>query len=365
MSRSRRSITRLREQRGEWVDPEPPRSPGEGDQVTIDLASSVDGEPLEEPQTDLTAVVGEARGLLPELQEAVKGLEVGGSTQVTVDFPEDPGESRVAGKTVTFDVSLKGVKERKLPPLDEEFVKAVSDAETVEALRERIRNNLDTQAKDNARQQVTQAVIDLVTDQATVEMPPVLVDNQIERQLDDRRQVFERQGLSWRRLLELTNRTEEQVREDERPLAERRVRSSLVLLEIAKEEKIAVTHDEVHAEIDRLVEGAADPAQARAQYERPAAHQAIESGLFESKIIDRLVEIATEGRGYAVGPGEAGAPAALTETLEPPSAAEADETAPVAAAPTTKASATTAAEDEPDAAPAAQAEAAAEDDPKN
>jgi trigger factor len=311
-------IDRLRRQRGEWVTPEPARPPRDGDQVTIDLASSVGGEPLEAPQQDQVAVLGEPNGLLPELQEAIKGLNVGESTQVTVTFPEDSQHERVAGKEVVFDITLKQVKERKLPPLDEAFVKAVSDLDTVEALRARIRENLTIQARDTARQQITQAVIDLVTDQATIEMPPVLVDNQIERQLEERRQVFERQGLSWRRLLELTNRTEEQVREEERPLAERRVRSSLTLLEIAKREGITVLPEEVDAEIDRLVAGLPDPQAARRQYERPSARQAIESSLFEQKIIDRLVAIATEGRGYFAGPGEVAPPAALDEVLAAP-----------------------------------------------
>lgn len=325
------AIDRLRQQRGEWVAPEPPRPAQDGDQVTIDLASSVDGEPLEETQKGLPAVLGEATGLLPELQAAIRGLSAGDTIQTTVTYPEEHGEERVAGKVVTFDITVHDIKERVLPPLDEAFVASVSDLDTVEALRERMRSNLETQARDQARQAVTQAVIDLVTDQATVEMPPVLVDNQVERQLDDRRQVFERQGLSWRRLLELTNRTEEQVQEDERPLAERRVRSSLTLLEVAKAENITVGQAEIDQETDRLLEGVPDPAATRRQYERPEVRQAIESSLFEQRILDRLLDMATEGRGAYVGPGEdtgtATLLAELTGSVEEPDATEESDTA--------------------------------------
>jgi trigger factor len=320
------TIDRLRQQHGEWVTPDPTRPAQDGDQVTIDLASSVDGEPLEDPQTGLPVVLGEPNGLLPELQEAIRGLTESAMAQAIVTMPEDHGNERVAGKTVTFDITIHAIQERKLPALDEAFVATVSDLDTVEALRERVRTNLETRARDQARQDVTQAVIDLVTDQATVEMPPVLVDNQVERQIEDRRQVFERQGLSWRRLLELTNRTDEQVEEEERPLAERRVRSSLTLLEIAKAESIAVTPEEVDQEIERLVADTPDPTAASRQYERAEVRQAIESGLFEQKILDWLLNLATEGRGAYVGPGEDTGAASLVAELTAPAEAADDAT---------------------------------------
>jgi trigger factor len=309
-------IDRLRQQRGEWVTPDPARPAQDGDQVLIDMTSRVDDEELDAPQLNQPAVLGEPSGLIPELQAAIRGREVGDAFQVTVDMPEDHGESRVAGKTVTFDLTLNSIQGRRLPELDDAFAASVSDLATVEALRERVRENLEAKARDDARQAVTQAVIDLVTDQATVEMPPILIDNQVERQIDERRQYFERQGLSWRRLLEITNRTEEQIQEEERPQAERRVRSSLTLLEIAKHEAIAVTPDEVDAEIDRMVAGVPEAEAARQQYARPQVRQAVESGLFEQKILDRLIEVATEGRGAFVGPGEASLPAALMELDE-------------------------------------------------
>jgi trigger factor len=300
-------LTRLLEQRATWNEPAEPRPAADGDQVTIDLASSVDGEPLDEPQTDVPATLGQqGQGLLPDLQAAIVGLSVGESTQARVTFPEDSSEERVAGKEVLFDITLKSLKEKHLPPLDDALAQEVSDLQTLTDLRARIRENLETQAHDTARQKMTQGVTDLVTDLATIEMPPILVDNQVERQLEDRRQLFERQGLSWQRVLQITDRTDDQVREELRPEAERRVRSSLALLEISKAESMTVTPEEISAEIDRLVATYPDAQQeqARRTFATDEMHQSIENSLLEKKIFDRLIDIATEGRGYTAAPGE-------------------------------------------------------------
>jgi trigger factor len=329
-------IERLRQQRGTWIDLEEPRPAAKGDLATIDLASSIDGEPLEETQQDVPAVLGEPNGLLPELESAIIGLNVGDQTSTTVTFPEDYRQEKVAGKEVRFDITLKKLQARQLPDLDDAFVASVTDLTSLEALRQRVRENLQEKATEDVRREMAQAVIDLVTDQATVEMPPVLVNNQIDRQLHERQHVFERQGLRWENVLQMLGKDEEQVREEERPLAERRVRSSLTLLEIARVEGLEVSASEVDEEIERLVSGYDDPRQARRNFERPAARQAIESSLFETRIIDRLVEIATEGRGYIAAPGEGGqlpGAAEITATAEtsepdtPADAEPADETA--------------------------------------
>lgn len=327
-------IERLRDSRAEWVALEEARPAAAGDQAVIDLASSVDGEPLEEPQSDVTTIIGEPGGLLPEIHAAITGLSPGQQSQARVPFPEDHREERVAGKEVVFDITLKEIRQKQLPALDDELARAAADAQTLDELRERIRENLKTQAENEARQKVTEAVIKLVTDQATVEMPPVLVANQVEHMVQERRQLFERQGLRWSHLLELSGRTEEQMREELQPEAERRVRSSLALLEVAKAEGITVTAEEVQAEGERLIAdvGEAEQAEARRSLTRETVRRSLENNLFEQKIIDRLVEIATEGAGYTAAPGAAStlpsvesilATAAVAE--EPTAEAEAEE----------------------------------------
>lgn len=300
-------IERLRDSHATWVTPEETRPAAAGDQVVIDLASSVDGEPLEEPRSDVTTVIGEPGGLLPEIHEAITGLSLGEQGQARVSFPADHREESIAGQEVVFDITLKEIKQKQAPALDDELARAAAGAQTLDELRERTRENLKTQAENEARQKVTAAVIKLVTDRATVEMPPVLIANQIEHMMQERRQLFERQGLRWSHLLELSGRTEEQMHEELRPEAERRVRSSLALLEVAKAEGITVTEEEVQAEGERLIAdvGAAEQAEARRSLTREPVRRALENNLFEQKIIDRLVEIATEGGGYIAAPGSA------------------------------------------------------------
>lgn len=329
-------IERLREGRATWIVPEQSRAAMAGDRVKINLASSVDGEPLDEAQQGLTADLGGSSDrqpdLLPEIEAAIIGLLEGQSAEATVSFPADYRQEKVAGKTVTFSVALEEIREKQMPVLDNEFVQTVSDVGTVAELRERVRTNLASQSDDAARNEVTRAIIDLVSQQATIEMPPILVADQIELQLAERRQLFERQGIQWRRVLELSNQSEEQVREEMQPEAERRVRNSLVLLEIAKAEELAVTPEELEAEIERLVAtyGAEDQNRIRQAYSRDEARNSIESGLFERKILDRLIEITTEGHGYAVAPGQGGIPLGLAAS-EAPAAAATETTEPAAA----------------------------------
>ena len=156
-------IERLRKTQSPWVDPAEARTPREGDQVTIDLAVTENGEPFEgqEPLEDAVFVLGESN-LLEALREQIEQMHVGETATVEVPFAEDDTSVNAAlrGKTLTYSITLKGLKERDLLPLDDEFAQTVAEEESLEALRREIRNDLHQGKTGEARAEVVNKIIE-------------------------------------------------------------------------------------------------------------------------------------------------------------------------------------------------------------
>jgi trigger factor len=156
-------IDRLQKTSSPWVDPAEPRTPREGDQVTLDLAMATeDGEPFQEPVEDAVFVIGESQ-LFPPLVSLVKALEVGGSDTTTIAFDEDDEDAteRLRGQTLVYTVTLKGLKERELLEVDDDFASSYAGEPTVDALRIAITRDLH-QGKTT---EIRNGIVNDITDQ--------------------------------------------------------------------------------------------------------------------------------------------------------------------------------------------------------
>ncbi|MDQ2654105.1 MAG: trigger factor [Chloroflexota bacterium] len=334
-------IETLRKAHSPWVDPESEglsvgagleltpktRTPKEGDQITIDYSvQEEDGEDAEEPVTDAVFVLGES-GLLGAVEDAIQGLRVGESTGFSVNFAEDDEsvDQSVRGKTLAYNVTLKGLKERDLLPLDDEFAKTVGEAETLGELRASLQEELHQRRTAEARGQALSQIISKIAEGAALDLPAPMVDDAVENDVRRMRMNLAQQGVSLEAYLRSMEASEAELREEMRPAALERLRNSLLMRAIAEKEAIAVDD----AELDTAIARMAAAAQTSAQPEQAAQFAAsdyvrtmLQNEMFDRQLTDRLIELATEGRGAVINGWVAPEPVASDEMTPAGEAAE-------------------------------------------
>lgn len=337
-------IEALRKSASPWVDPEgeglqvgagleltpKSRHPRDGDQITVDYTVQEAGEDVEEPVRDAVFVLGES-GLLQAVEDAIKGLRVGETADFSVSFDADDEtvDDSVRGKTLEYRVTLKGLKERDLIPLDDAFANTVGNVETLAELREGLRENMHQRRTADARAEALAKIIEQIAEGATVELPAPMVDQGVEDDVRRLRGNLAQQGASLEAYLRMTESTEEELRAELRPAAYERLRNALLLRSIAEREAISVDEQEVDAAVERMARIAQDsqqPKQAESFARSPQVRGLLQSEYFDRQLTDRLIEIATDGRGAVingwVAPAATETEAAMEATAEAAEEAE-------------------------------------------
>jgi trigger factor len=219
--------------------------------VAVDVTGTVDGQPVP-PEKGVSGVLGEG-SLRPAIEDALRGMRPGESRPVEVAFPPDDSDETLAGKTGSFTVTLVECKRKQLPELDDEFAREVSEASTtVEELRAEVQKTLARVAASRADDAVAVAARERAVEQASVEIPPVMIERQIDGALRDLERQLVRAGGSLPAYLERQGRTLEDLRQEMRADAERQVKTQLVLDAIAEREGLEPTADEVRRQIEDM-----------------------------------------------------------------------------------------------------------------
>jgi trigger factor len=275
------------------------RHPQEGDQVTIDYTVQQEGEAAAEPEVDAVFVLGES-GLLAPIEDAIKGLRVGESTgfSVTFDADDETVDEELRGKTLSYTVTLKGIKERDLIPFDDDFAKAVSEFETLDELRADMRERMHRSRTAAYREAALAEILSKMAEGATIDVPAPMVERLLEDYVARFRADLVRQGLSAEAFFRSSGMTEDDYRNSQREGATTRLRNSLLLRKIAEQEGITVADAEVDEAVERLAgiaEGAEHPQRVEAFARSDQVREMLEDELADRKLWDRLVEIATEG----------------------------------------------------------------------
>nr|MDQ3045491.1 trigger factor [Chloroflexota bacterium] len=291
-------VNRLRLSQSPWVDPAEPRSPRDGDQVTVDLSVTKESEPFQEPVEDQLFVLGESNMLDP-LVAAIESLAVGETKTFDVSFADDDQtvNELIRGVTLTYTVTLKGLKEREQPELDDAFAQSVSDSETMDQLRTEIREDLHQGRTAEVRTEVLNAIINQMAEGATIDLPAAMIETEIDNVLETLRRRLAKSHSTLAIYLRATNQTEAQLREELRPEATRRTRNSMLVREIARRERITVSDDEVEREMAALTVGSPLPETEQEIQARTYLLGVLRDDLFERQVSQRLIEIATEGQG--------------------------------------------------------------------
>lgn len=316
------TIERLRKAASPWVDPaESTARPALGSQVVIDYTVMESDGANEEAEEDAEFIIGES-GLLAQLEERIQQLSLGESAEFETSFAEDDDivDAGLRGKTMKYNVTLKGHKVRELLPLDDEFAKTHGEAESLEELRNRVRDRMHQDKTSNARIEVLNQAIAKMIEGTEIEIPDAMIDRAVDEDVTATRQRLAQRGLALDAYLRLTGQTPQSMRAMMRPEAERRLRTSLILRAVADAEALEVDDADIDAAIDRMIQsaaGASDQKGAEEFFRSDYVRNSLRTDLFDKKLQDRVIEIVTEGRGAALNAWEAPLPAGVDESDMP------------------------------------------------
>jgi trigger factor len=277
-------IERLRAQSGELTTVERPAQ--DGDHVTIDVAGSIDGEPVEGLTADDFLYEVGSEGVVPELDEHLRGASTGDTLVFDAEHP-DPDED----ETISFRVVVKEVKEQVLPDVDDAWANEASEFETVDALREDLRTRLGSIRKVQSMMALREGVVTALVKLVDTEPPEALVEQEVERRANDLQHRLSHQGATIQQYLEITGTTGEQLIGQLREQAVDAVKADLALRAVVEAEGFEADDDEVEAEIARIAERMEEsPATIRAQLERAEQLPAVRSDLKKGKALEWLAD---------------------------------------------------------------------------
>jgi trigger factor len=302
-------IDRLREQGAELITPEPARPSQASDTITFDVRVSIDGEKQENMDaSERRAELGKGN-LLPELDAGLTGLSIGEVRDVTVNFPADYGYEELRGKTAVFQVTLKNVQTKVLPEADDEFAKDLGE-DNLEALRNSVRTRLEKTASERTDSEVRDAVVEKLVDKNPVPVPPSLIEQETRSMLE--------QYVRIQYMLRQEPKLDEEMQENFKRQAERKVRAGLLFGAIARAENISVTPEDVEAKLAEIAERTGKHiAKVRAEHQDEQRRN-LELQILEKKLLEYLVSRATIRDVEAKQPAQDPAQTANTATEATP-----------------------------------------------
>ncbi|WP_223591102.1 trigger factor [Neobacillus bataviensis] len=224
-----------------------------GDTVVIDFEGFVDGEAFEGGKAENHSLELGSGSFIPGFEEQLVGVKAGESKDVEVTFPEEYHAAELAGKPATFKVTVHEIKGKELPVLDDEFAKDVDDeVETLDALKEKIKTRLEDSKKHEAEHNLRDTLVEKAAENAQVEVPEVMVSNEVNRMLQEFEQRLQMQGMNLELYFQFSGQDENALREQMKEEAATRVKVNLTLEAIAKAENLEATDEDVNAELDKM-----------------------------------------------------------------------------------------------------------------
>ena len=218
-----------------------------GDTVVIDFDGSVDGEPFSGGKADNYELKLGSGQFIPGFEEQLEGKEAGEEVDVEVVFPGDYHAEELAGKPALFKCKIHEIKKEILPEIDDELASDVSDFETLAKYKEDLKKKLQEKAAETDLSVMKDRVLEQLYTQNEIEVPAVMISNEIENMLYDMNQSLSAQGLGLKQYLEWTGKTVEELREETKPEAEKRIRTRVLLKNVIRMENLEVAEDEIRA----------------------------------------------------------------------------------------------------------------------
>ncbi|HET7580403.1 MAG TPA: trigger factor [Bacillales bacterium] len=227
----------------------------EGDTVVIDFEGFVDDEPFEGGKAENHSLEIGSGSFIPGFEEQLIGIKTGDEKEVKVTFPEDYHAEELSGKEAVFKVKVHEVKSKELPELDDEFAKdADENVESLEELKKNIREHLEEHKKQDAENYKRDTVVEKASENAEIELPEVMVENELDRMEKEFEQRLQAQGVTLDMYFQFSGTDKDGLREQMREDGEKRLRANLTLEAIAKAENIEASDEEVDKELEKMAE---------------------------------------------------------------------------------------------------------------
>ena len=224
------------------------------DQVTIDFDGYVDGEQFEGGYAEDYPLTIGSHSFIDTFEDQLVGKNIGEDVEVQVTFPEEYHEKSLAGKPAMFKVKIKEIKKKEYPELDDEFVQDVSEFKTVDEYKEDVKARLTAKKESEAKSKKEDAVVDKVIENATMDIPEAMIEQQQNQMLQEYAQQLSYQGLSLEQYMQFTGMTPDVMKEQIKPQALKRIQSRLVLEAVVAAEGIQVSDEEFDAEMKKMAE---------------------------------------------------------------------------------------------------------------
>lgn len=277
------------------------RAAEEGDKVTIDFVGETDGETFEGGSAENQELELGSGSFIPGFEEGIVGHEIGETFDIDVTFPEDYFNEELKGKDAVFHITLNGISREELPELDDEFIKDISEFDTVEEYKEDVRKKKTEEVEANAKNLRINRVLEKVAENATVEVPEVMVEHAIDDQIRNMDNNMRTQGIQLEQYLGMLGQSLEDFRASMRDDAEREVLKSLVLEAVIAEEKFEITDEEVETyareTAERYFKGDEDKQEDMVKSMVEGNAELLKRDLERNKAVDFLVENAKEVEG--------------------------------------------------------------------
>ena len=257
-----KQVEQMRDRQGKMVDAPEGAEVKSGDFTTLDFKGFVDGEAFDGGEgKDYPLQIG-SNSFIPGFEDQLIGAKIGEQRDVNVKFPEEYHSKELAGKDAKFECTIRSIKSKELPALDDEFAKSASTFQTLDELKADIREKLTKNAEQKAENDRKSAAIQQATDNITVDIPAVMIDNRVTAMIQEMAMRLEQQGMKLEQYLQYAGTDIAKIREDYRETAEKNVKTDLMLEAVAKAEEIKVEAADLDAEIGAMAAAyGATPAQ--------------------------------------------------------------------------------------------------------
>ncbi len=223
-----------------------------GDITTIDFVGSVDGVEFEGGKAENHELEIGSNTFIPGFEDQIIGMKIDEVKDIKVKFPDDYFSKDLAGKDAVFKVTLHEIKKKELPKIDDEFAKDVSEFDTLDELKNSIKEKLDTENTEKAKYETEEEAIKTVCDNTKLDIPNGMIELEIDNMIKDMENRLSYQGLNLNQYLQIMGKTETEIRDNFKEQAERNIKSRLVLEAIVKAEKIEATPEEIDEKIKEM-----------------------------------------------------------------------------------------------------------------
>ena len=266
------------------------RPVAQGDTAVIDFEGFVDGVAFEGGKGENHPLEIGSHSFIDTFEDQLVGKNAGDEVEVNVTFPEKYQAADLAGKPAMFKVKIHEVKCKELPELNDEFAQDVSEFDTLEEYKADVKKHLEVEKENEAKKTKEDEAIQKIIDKSTMEIPEAMIETQCENMVNEFAQRLAQSGLSMEQYMQFSGLTLDKLKEQVRPEAETRIKSSLVLEQIAKDEKIEITDEELDAEIEKMAAQYGMEADKLKEYIGDNEKESMKRDLAVTKAVDLIME---------------------------------------------------------------------------